>query len=558
MRSMTKTDQLDFTLPVEFLRLGEMLTAAGTFRRSPTRDAGRRQTNADEVESVVDALLGKYCNVAAARRLLGLHRGTARDATRVRLKAVSLLGWQHLRASVGAIDIGDISAACADPRLLPNEGLLRSRHEIGTMITEDTLIGSVDTDGVFDKVRLSPRGLEILAGGKASMGMLTANKLAGILVPKGLDEYERPAENAAIPSAKELGSLIRERVIGLDEQVSALSSRLVMHLVRARMLRGGKDPGTGNQAILLAGNSSCGKTFLMSEAARLTQCPFASVSATSMTSEGYVGGKLDDLFKALVLKANGDVQASRYGIGLIDEWDKKATRFSSGREGLTTTSLQTEVLVPMAGAEFLITGKRSMERPVMFNSHGTLFCFAGAFAGLAEIMKRKGGGACMGFSSETRTKRRDYVLDSIRDYGFVREWVNRLTAVMFLPDPLVSSLEQAAAGNVLDSFNALLAELGIVLFPQGRAIHRMAAYSFESRTFYRGLKSVWWSIAEQAVASGERGTVLVGTTEVDASIARVASGSVGLPEAHGLVPTPIMELEECNASDDRGSASAGG
>ena len=61
------------------------------------------------------------------------------------------------------------------------------------MMTEDTLIGSVDAAGTYDKVCLSLKGQEILAGGKCSMGMLTANKLAGILMPKGLDEYERPA-----------------------------------------------------------------------------------------------------------------------------------------------------------------------------------------------------------------------------------------------------------------------------------------------------------------------------------------------------------------------------
>jgi ATP-dependent Clp protease ATP-binding subunit ClpX len=317
---------------------------------------------------------------------------------------------------------------------------------------------------------------------------------------------------------------MRKDVIGLDEAVGALSGRLVLHLARAKMLAGGQDPGTGNQAVLLAGGSGCGKTWLMEVAAKAVGCPFSSMSATAMTSEGFVGGKLDDLFRALVMRAKGNLKAARFGIAFADEWDKKASRF--GRE-VTTTSIQQEVLVPMQGAEFLISGKRSMERPMTFDSRGTFFAFAGAFNGLSELIRKKTSRSCIGFSAGGRTKQQEYVLDAIRDYGYVREWVNRLTSVMFLPDPTLGSLETAAAGGVLDSFNALVGELGIVLFPHGDSIARMAAYSLESRTFYRGLKSVWWSIAEQAVAGGEKGTVLVGTADVEAAIGRVASGSAG-------------------------------
>ena len=316
--------------------------------------------------------------------------------------------------------------------------------------------------------------------------------------------------------------MIAEKVISLDEQTKALSSLLVMHLARGKMLRDGRDPGTGNQAALLIGNSGCGKTWLMEVAAKAAGCPFASMSATAMTSEAYIGGKIDDLFKALVMRAKADVKAARFGIAFADEWDKKA--FRHGRD-VTTLAVQQEFLVPMQGAEFQIFGKRGMERPMTFDSRGTFFVFAGAFDGLAELIRKKTSRSCIGFSAGIRTRRQEYVIDSIRDYGYVREWVNRLTAVMFLPDPTLGSLERAAAGGVLDSFNALVGELGIVLFPHGEATTRMAQYALESLTFYRGIKSAWWSIAESAVASGEKGTVLVGAAEVDAAIAKISSGS---------------------------------
>lgn len=522
---MAKSDILDFALPAAMLELGELLSAKASFRRSSLSQPGNQQTHAEQVDSLVDALISKATKDTAFCRMIGLRRS---PAGRIRLKAVAILAWQTLRLSSETMDLGDLAAGTADPKLPPAEALLRARHEIGVMLAEDTLIGVADTsernEGPIRKARLPGRTTEFLAGGRASMGFLTVGKLVGLPTPQDEQPSKNDPKPLPIPTASDLQTRIAEKVIGLDGPVRSLSSLLVMHMARAQMLRNGNDPGTSNQAVLLAGGSGCGKTFLMSEAARVTGCPFSSLSATAMSSEAFVGGKLDDLFRAILVKTKGDLQVARYGIAFTDEWDKKASRF--GRD-ITTTCIQQEILVPMQGAEFAIYGKRSNERQIIFNSVGTFFAFAGAFTGLAELIRKKTTQTCIGFSAGTKTRRQEYVLDAIRDYGYVREWVNRLTSVMFLPDPSLPSLEKAAANGVLESFNALVGELGIVLFPHGGAISRMAEYALESRTFYRGVKSVWWSIAEQAVASGEKGTVLVGRADVDAATVRVASGSVG-------------------------------
>ncbi len=563
-----KTNTLDLVLPVEFLRLGEMLSSTGSFRRTIVRNGGNQQASADEVEAIVDALLDKACKVPVLRRVLGLRQTMDRDAARIRLKVVAILAWQHLRASVHGVDIGDLAAACSDPKLPPTEGLLRARHEIGTMAVEDTIIGAADDAGVLDKVCLPAWSLEFLSGGKTSRGFLTTTKLSGILLPKGMDEYERPPANAPIPAASELRAKISEKVIGLDRQVAAISGLLVMHLARARLIRSGKDAGT-NLATLLIGASGCGKTWMLETAGSIIGSPFASASATSMTSEAYIGGKIDDLFKALVLKAKGSVQDARFGIAFTDEWDAKASGQASGHASggsgreVNTLCIQQEFLVPMQGAEFLISGKRAMERPIMFDSRGTFFAFAGVFDGLHEIIRKKNGQSCIGFvaPSGAKTKRQRYLLDAIHEYGYLRTWCNRITAVMFLPNPSAESLGRAAAHGILDGVNAVLGELGITLLPEPDAIPRMMEYAIESRTFYRGLKSVWWGIAEAAVAADAKGTVMVTGADVDAGIECVASGSVGLPEAdaQGLGATATDGgLEDCNADNGHECASAGG
>jgi ATP-dependent Clp protease ATP-binding subunit ClpX len=357
-----------------------------------------------------------------------------------------------------------------------------------------------------------------------------------------------------VPTAKELRSKIAEKVIGLDRQVAALSGLLRMHLARARLIRAGKDGGA-NAAVLLVGSSGCGKTWVLETAGSIIGCPFASVSATAMTSEAFQGGKVDDLFKALVLKAKGDVQAARYGIAFTDEWDAKAMGHSDGNREVTTLCVQQEYLVPMQGAEFLISGKRSMERPIMFDSRGTFFAFAGAFAGLDEVIRKRNGRGCIGFAapSGTRTRKQQYLLDAIAEYGYLKTWTNRLSSVLFLPTPSAESLGRAAAHGILDGVNAVLGELGVVLFPEpDSAIERIVEYALETRTFYRGVRSVWWAAAEAAVSADAKGTVMVTSGEVDTAIGRLATGCPGLPEA-----APRVDMEDCNANQGDGCASVG-
>jgi ATP-dependent Clp protease ATP-binding subunit ClpX len=534
----TQDQPLTLTLPTEVLELGCLLHKTASAANAPTRMPGNPM-EPEKMDAIVSGLLAKVRKDAEARKALCLRHGGKDTADRIRLKAVAFLSWQSLRLSDDICDLGDLAAAVVDPKLPPSEALLRSRHEIGLMLVEDTLIGTADWgDRLFSKVHLPSRTLEWMAGGEHSRGGLTPRMLANLLIPREDAPAEEPSSSQTdtIPSVSKLHELICRDVIGLDDQARALASRLVMHLARANLLRKGLEGGTGNQAILLVGNSGCGKTHLMESAASAAGCPFASMSATAMTSEGYVGGKLDDLFKSLVTRAKGNLKAARFGIAFADEWDKKAIR--DGRD-ITTLSVQQEVLVPMQGAEFQIAGKRGMDRPCTFNSRGTFFAFAGAFAGLPEIMKKRRMESVIGFSKAAATKSQDYVLDALRDYGYVKEFVNRLTSVMWLPDPAMVSLEKAAANGILDRYNILLGELGIVLYPQPGAIQRMAEYAFESRTFYRGVSAVWGNIAEMMLASGATGTGLIDIAEVKVAIDRISSGGVS-----GAVRRPNLSPED--------------
>ena len=510
-------------LPTEILDLGRQLyrmalPSPAACRRDTVRHATGKPA-IDLLEVMTRARID-----AMARKALGLQRNAQRKSDLIRLKAVAVLAWRSFRMSSDTCDLGDLAVAALDPMIRPAKALLQARHEIGAMLAEDVLIGTAEWgDQLVSKIRLPSATLEWLAGGADSKGGLTPRRLTELRVCNAAPTSGARRSADPLPSVSTLSKRICAQVVGLDEQVKSLSSRLVMHLARANLFRKGIAVETGNQAVLLLGSSGCGKTHLMESAAWAAGCPFASMSSTAMTAEGYVGGKLDDLFKSLVTKAKGDTQMARYGIAFADEWDKKAMRDD---RDVNTLSIQQEILVPLQGAEFLISGKRGMERPFLFNSQGTFFAFAGVFGELAQTMKKLQGHSVIGFTSETRAKHSDYLLDALRSYGFVKEFVNRLTSVMWLPDPTFESLEQAAAHNILEQHNILLGEVGIVLKPQPGAIRRMVEYALESRTFYRGLKSVWGSISEAMIGAGVGGPCAVETAEVEAAIRQLATGGV--------------------------------
>ena len=139
------------------------------------------------------------------------------------------------------------------------------------------------------------------------------------------------------------------------------------------------------------------------------------------------------------------------------------------------------------------------------------------------------------------------------EYGYLKTWTNRLSSVLFLPAPSAESLGMAAAHGILDGVNAILGELGVVLFPQpDGTVERIVEYALETRTYYRGVRSAWWAIAEAAVSADAKETVLVTSGDVDAAIGRLATGSSGLPAAG-----PQVDMEECNATGDHGCASIG-
>jgi ATP-dependent protease Clp ATPase subunit len=200
-------------------------------------------------------------------------------------------------------------------------------------------------------------------------------------------------------------------------------------------------------------------------------------------------------------------------------------------------SIQQELLGRFqAISPFLIGGKRQFDgRGFFFDGRPTGYILGGVFAGLDEIIAKQAGKRGMGFSSQVGEKRHLYILDAIKELGFLDELVNRFSCVIRLPIPRYEHILQAVAGGILNDFNAILAQHDIVLFPEEPASRLIAEYAVESKCFYRGARAVLAMIVEELLFSPKGQAFVIEKADAERAIGRLTSGGFSPDDAGNSV-----------------------
>ena len=434
------------------------------------------------------------------------------------LRVLSLVAFIELGTNCCAT-VSDVANAVADHE--PSK-LLEARQTITRLLYAKRL--SLQPDTVLE---LGQPMLALLTGGGSAMPLaVTPRELQAHWQRAAAAAAKRQAQAdpQSLPTARQLEALISQTVIGLQEQVRTVACRFALHLRRSALIRGGNDPGSPNECLLLIGPSGCGKTFLAECAGRVSGLPFGSVSATDMSAQAYIGLSVEDSIKPLITAAGGDAERARFGVALVDEIDKKAAAPTSWRD-VGGSCVQQEFLRLMEGTTFQVGGRRGGfdDIPVQFNSRGTLFLFAGAYSGIERLMDKRSNG--IGFGGEAAGRRRQAALyEALEQYGMLAEWLNRLTAVLVFPEPTVAQLVDIANRSVIPSFNRLLVTCLCGIEPEPSAIRLLAQVARDSRTYARGLKSVIAKVVEDAIYDEKVGTLRISPTEIRRAIAAAGLG----------------------------------
>ncbi|GAA5900700.1 hypothetical protein JCM5296_006752 [Sporobolomyces johnsonii] len=166
--------------------------------------------------------------------------------------------------------------------------------------------------------------------------------------------------------------------------------------------------------MLLLGPTGTGKTLLVRTLAQALDIPFAAVSATSLTSAGYIGDDVESVVARLVQSADGDVEKAGRGIIFIDEIDKISA--SSGpQKDVGGEGVQQALLKLLEGTvanveNYNVTGggtskgfvglmRRGSSKETQVDTTNILFIVAGAFAGLEKVIQARLSKGSIGFTS---------------------------------------------------------------------------------------------------------------------------------------------------------------
>lgn len=463
------------------------------------------------------------------------------------LRIVAVLAAELVLENNGWMSVYEVAKAAALNPLDPAE-LLELRRVVAVMVAQFAL-EIQDTDPSPPRVSLSKTSLDLLLGGKqciADMGLPNIVGLRQWRERKAAGQQPKPADpagQAASPqpftantaSPKALYEHLRSIVIGQDDACRVLAVRGYLHLKRMQLLQSGKNAGR-NECLFFAGPSGTGKTYLSENFGKCSGLPFCSFTSTDATTIGIVGLDIcEDSLKSLI-RSTGEAQVkdaadkARYGVLLFDEWTKKAVRTIdiTGRD-ISGTSVQQEVLRMMEGSK-VILGARRADRDGLnleFNATGLMTVFAGHMAGFDQVVKRlKRRKSGLGFTAfHGDIGRESYLTDALIDYGFIPEWVNRLSGVAFFNQLKREDLMAIARlpDGPIAGYNALLQPQGLQIQISEAGIGEMADLCIETGLMARGLRLITGALIEEAIFDGRKGVVVFGQDEVRQAISRVSA-----------------------------------
>lgn len=481
------------------------------------------------------------------RGMLGLRGREVVDPLVVRIVAV--VAWLALASERPDASVARVANTVAEKDMALH---LEARKTIRLMVARQTAIRYQESDISGGGLILGSRTVQYLSGEgnlpvvwseeslKAEKAECENRKNGALLrrlplassvenrLPADAPETRTPLAGSQSPKA--IFEALRQTVIGMEDTdtLRRFSVAMSLHMRRANLVRQNIVPTTPCQTLCIAGESGVGKTFMVEEFCKIANLPYTIGSLAEVTSSGYAGMDLTDTLTGFFRNGAKHSEVEAGGIVFWDEADKRKRHEQHGDYDCVGEGLQGEMLRIIEGTDIQLGGRKAND-PVkgMLSTRGFAFCLVGCFDGLMQAMaksRRKGPiGFNHGFDDVNRSPDIREALTSF----FLPELCNRISTILYIRPPSLSALIQIVTSprGVLAKQNHFLRELGLTLKPGADAIREICSYAHSSKTYARGVRSLFQALAEDAIFEEWKGELVIGPGEVQKAIEGMSSGA---------------------------------
>ena len=489
----------------------------------------------EEIETLERVVETAACNPANRdiRSVLDVRRDLIPDKLDIRI--IGFVVWHCLTCG----DVGtSVSRTSHAAGLGSVEEMLRARQCIRFMLNRDVLVFRGENE-----LLMGTRLVQLISGGSGKLQIVWteetlkleaeerqrqkgANMRKGFSSPATNRAPSAPLPPASIPmlgnldSPKAIFNALRQTVLGMDESdtLRRFSVAMSLHMRRANLVRQGIVPTTPCQTLCIAGESGVGKTFMVEEFCKNANLNYTIGNLAEVTCSGYSGLDLTDIYAGLFRNGAKRAEVEAGSIVFFDEADKRKINDHQGID-CTGAALQAELLRMVEGTDIQLGGRRSNSGSgMMLSTRGLAFCLAGCFSGVTEAMASKKRHLGFGSNVENVSHAPD-IREALTAY-FLPELCNRISTILYIKPPTLGALIQMAIAphGVLEKQNIFLGGLGLILKPGEDAIRDICSYAHSSKTYARGVRSLFQALAEEAIFEEWKGELVIGAGDVRKAI----------------------------------------
>lgn len=259
--------------------------------------------------------------------------------------------------------------------------------------------------------------------------------------------------------------------------------------------------------VLLIGPTGVGKTEIGRTLARMLGVPFVIADASGITEEGYIGRKVHDVVRDLLIEAGWDVEKAQRGIIMVDEIDKcKKGKVGGSSRDVSGEGAQQAFLKPMEGTIVSVKDSpHSTKSEYKVDTSGILFIFAGKFEGLEKIVNRRIDGfdcdresRSVGFTAECKSVvksqisiNRRVLPEDLVNFGLIPEFIGRIPIIAELDEideKTMVRIMKEPKNSLLKEFQVYFGETKMTFTEE--ALYLIAREAIVRKTGARGLRSI--------------------------------------------------------------------